>query len=62
MHEQSETIQRPDGTWVNVYGKNTLKAGKQLPGSGEYSTVEEAVEAARARSKAFSGVGVRGKK
>lgn len=52
-HEQSETIQRPDGKWINVYGSNLPQAGIQLPGSGLYSTVEEAVAAAKARSASF---------
>jgi len=52
-HEQSETIQRKDGKWVNVYGKKLKKAGKQLPGSGVYDTVESAVEAAKKRSRSF---------
>jgi hypothetical protein len=51
-HEQSETIQRKDGKWVNVYGRRTPKAGQQLPGTGAYATVEEAVKAAKARSAA----------
>jgi len=49
-HEQSETIQRLDGKWVNVYGKKTPKAGQQLPDSQVHETVEEAVDAARMRS------------
>jgi hypothetical protein len=51
MHEQSETIQRPDGKWINVYGRGTPKAGKPLPGSGEYPTAVAAVTAAKARSE-----------
>ena len=50
MHEQSETVQLPNGRWVNVYGAQTVNAGKQLPGTPEYETVEEAVAAARMRS------------
>lgn len=50
-HEQSETIQNEKGEWINVYGKQTPKAGQQLPGTPAYSTVEEAVEAAKKRSK-----------
>lgn len=30
-HEQSETIQTPDGQWVNVYGRATEQAGQPLP-------------------------------
>lgn len=52
-HEQSETIQGPDGKWINVYGKATQQAGKQLPGTSSYGTVDEAVKAAQERSKAF---------
>jgi hypothetical protein len=50
-HEQSETVQRPDGKWINVYGEKTKNAGKQLPGTPAYNTVEEAVEAAKKRSE-----------
>ena len=53
-HEQSETIQDPDtGKWVNVYGRKTPKAGQRLPNDRDYDTVEEAVAAAAARSKAY---------
>lgn len=51
-HEQSETVQRPDGKWVNVYGRGLPQAGQPLPGTGVYETVEEAVRAARTRSDA----------
>lgn len=51
MHEQSETIQLPNGSWVNVYGRNTPQAGQQLPGTPAYRTVDEAVSAAKARSE-----------
>lgn len=50
MHEQSETIQNNNGKWVNVYGKNLPNKGQQLPGTLEYNTMEEAVEAAKNRS------------
>ena len=53
-HEQSETIQAPDGSWINVYGKATPLAGKQLPGSSRHSTADEAVAEAVARSEAFN--------
>ena len=53
-HEQSETIQREDGKWINVYGRNTPKAGMQLPGSGEFNTVDEAVKEAGKRSNQFN--------
>ncbi len=49
-HEQSETIQLPDGSWVNVYGKNTPLAGQILPGTPKYPTLEAAVAGAVARS------------
>ena len=52
-HEQSETIQRQDGRWINVYGKGLPKAGQPLPDSGDFSTVDEAVQSAVARSKSF---------
>lgn len=51
MNEQSETIQRPDGRWINVYGRSLPKRGQQLPGTEHYGSVEEAVAAAKARSK-----------
>jgi hypothetical protein len=50
-HEQSETVQRRDGKWINIYGKKTPQAGEQLPGTQEYDTVEEAVNAAKERSR-----------
>jgi hypothetical protein len=53
-HEVSETIQRKDGKWINVYGAGLPNAGQQLPDSGEYSTVDDAVTAARARSESFN--------
>jgi len=56
MHEQSETVQLPNGRWVNVYGRATAQAGKQLPGSSDYATVDEAVAAAKARSTAAAGI------
>lgn len=50
-HEQSETIQRDDGKWINIYGRNTPQAGTPLPYEGnEYETVEEAERAAQQRS------------
>ena len=52
MHEQSETVQAPDGRWINVYGRGTQKAGQPLPGLPTYGTVDEAVAAAKARSSA----------
>jgi hypothetical protein len=53
MHEQSETVQRKDGKWINVYGEKTPSAGQQLPDSGEYDTVDEAVSAAKKRSEDY---------
>jgi hypothetical protein len=53
MHEQSETVQRSDGRWINVYGKALPQAGQPLPNSSDYGTVEEAVTAAKARSESF---------
>ena len=52
-HEQSETIQLKNGKWTNVYGEKTKKAGQRLPGEIEYNTVDEAVSAAKKRSKSF---------
>ena len=54
MHEQSETVQLPNGKWINVYGKKTKNAGKKLPGEIEHDTVEDAVDAAKKRSKSFN--------
>ena len=60
-HERSETIQGPHGSWINVYGRGTSKAGKQLPDSSNYRTVDAAVKAAKQRSHdhgmALSGPG-----
>lgn len=50
MHEQSETIQTPDGRWINVYGRATPQAGQQLPGTDAYGSMDEAVRAAKTRS------------
>jgi hypothetical protein len=51
MHEQSETIQREDGKWINVYGRHTKQAGQQLPNSEIYDSLEDAEKAAKSRSK-----------
>lgn len=51
MHEQSETVQTPDGHWINVYGRGTPKAGQPLPGSRPFASSEEAVAAAKSRSE-----------
>jgi hypothetical protein len=65
-HEQSETVQRGDGKWINVYGRKTPKAGQQLPGDKDYDSADEAVEAAKRRSEGFGDaaddLGVRRKK
>jgi len=50
MHEESDTIQRKDGRWINIYGKGKHRTG-QLPASKDYATVDEAVAAARLRSE-----------
>lgn len=52
-HEQSETVKRKDGRWINVYGRKLPKAGLQLPGTPDYPNVEEAEAAAVARSASF---------
>lgn len=52
MHEQSETIER-DGKFFNVYGRDTPKAGQDLPGERPYDTMGDAVTAAKARSHSF---------
>src|SRR5437879_2056384 len=51
-HEQSETIER-DGKFYNVYGKNTPKAGQDLPGEPAYDTLDAAVGAAKKRSASY---------
>ena len=56
MHEQSETVQREDGKWINVYGKGTPQAGTQLPDSDAYDSKLEAVAAAKARSEGYGRV------
>lgn len=52
-HEQSETIQNEKGEWVNIYGSKTPQAGQQLPDTPTYSTVDEAVSAAKQRSEDY---------
>ena len=54
-HEQSETVQRPDGKWINIYGRKTPQAGQPLPlkfpyEREAYDTMEEADRAATRRS------------
>jgi hypothetical protein len=49
-HEQSETVER-DGQYVNVYGRNTPRAGEPLPDSPSYSTLANAVGSAEDRSR-----------
>jgi len=56
-HEQSETVQDHSGKWINIYGKKTTRAGQRLPNTPSYDTVEEAVKAARERSKSFDSQG-----
>lgn len=56
-HEQSETIQRKDGKWINVYGKKTKSAGRKLPGSGVFDSSKEAVKAAKSRSERTVTIG-----
>jgi len=57
MHEQSETVQSPDGSWVNVYGAATSQAGKRLPGMPAYPSLQAAVAGAKARSEEFGAPG-----
>ena len=52
-HEQSETIQRKDGKWINIYGRKTKRAGHKLPASGVYDTVKDAEAAAVHRSRMY---------
>jgi hypothetical protein len=51
-HEMSETIKGKDGRWYNVdtVGKDK---GRVLGNKKGYSTVKEAVDAAKKRSKSF---------
>ena len=51
MHEQSNTIQLPDGRWINVYGRGLPQAGQQLPHSGQYGALQQALIAAQDRSR-----------
>lgn len=51
-HEQSETVQLPDGTWVNVYGKNTPKAGQRLD-QLSFTDLQAAINAAKSRSDSY---------
>jgi hypothetical protein len=66
MHERSQTIQREDGKYVNVYGPGALggAVGTPLPKrykfeKDAYDTVHQAVHAARKRSEAEGKRGVR---
>ncbi len=64
-HEQSITIQKEDGTWVNIssvvngaaaprIAEGLFKQGKRKAlGGKSFKTVKEAVGAARKRSKSF---------
>ena len=56
-HEESET-EYDDKTkkYKNVYGRRQKKAGEQLPGTPQYDTLQEAIEAAEARSRSFDGM------
>lgn len=54
-HEEGETIQREDGKWINVYGRNTRHAGRLLPKvfpfeKDAYDTEGEASRADQMRS------------
>ena len=55
MHEQSETVQGPDGLWYNVFGRGTANAGTVLPGTRGHRTVKEAENEAERRSESFHG-------
>lgn len=53
-HERSITIQDEAGNWINVYGPGNDSGrpeGERLPLTPNYSTSEEAVAAAKERSK-----------
>jgi hypothetical protein len=55
-HEQSETVQLPNGRWTNIYGRQTAQRGQMLKPKydfekKDYDTVKEAVAAAESRSK-----------
>lgn len=52
-HEQSETIER-NGKFINVFGRDLPQAGQQLPDSGEFNTMEDAIKAAVKRSESFN--------
>ena len=53
-HEQSETIQRQDGQWINVHGRTRHPLPPRFPFEREsYATREEAVAAAVRRSAEF---------
>lgn len=52
-HEQSETVQLPNGKWINVYGGNTPQRGQKLPDSDIYDSMNDAISAAEKRSKAY---------
>lgn len=50
-HENSESKQRPDSKWINVYGGTTRPLPLRYPyEKAAYDTVEEAVAAVARRS------------
>lgn len=54
-HEQSETVQLPNGQWVNIYGQRTPQAGQRIPDMPSFRDMDSAVQAARARSSESRG-------
>ena len=50
-HEQSETVQGPDGRWYLVYGRGTAVPGRRIPGTPSWGTPEAGDPYASARSK-----------
>jgi len=47
MYHMHEVVQLPNGRWGHVYGAQNANAGKPVPGTPSYATVEEAVAAMR---------------
>ena len=52
-HEQSETIE-VDGKYILIYGRETPKAGQQLPGTPQFESQQQADEYAHRRSESFN--------
>ena len=62
-HENSETIQKENGKWINISGHTGSVLEPKLPTEQwEYDTVEMAVSQAKLRSQSFDDTGMLGEK